>query len=262
MPDNKNLQVSGSILEGFLKASIKLNIIARTHTASIEHIVPVKWYPLQNLLDLQQIVSDNYKHAGPIFEKIGQSMITSWYHLGPGKELISTGADFLHFQSSSNGYRSGAAKAEGAAIELESLASQRRGTVLIVDDEELVVDVCREMLVNLGFSVLAAKDGTEAVEIFSRKASNIDCVLLDLSMPMMDGIAAFGEIIDQALQQSSGAFSKDSSITTHARCVKNYRLICRLTNNTKRYIFKSNQQRRILCLNYAFSQSLIADIPI
>jgi PAS domain S-box-containing protein len=106
MPDNKNLQVAGVILDGFLKASIKLNIIAATQAATIENIDPVQWYPLQRLLDLQQFVQDNYKQAGPIFEKIGQSMITTWYHLGPGKELIRTGADFLHFQSGSRGYRS------------------------------------------------------------------------------------------------------------------------------------------------------------
>jgi PAS domain S-box-containing protein len=106
MPDNKNLHVSGAILEGFLKTSIKLNIIAGTQAASIENIDPVQWYPLQSLLDLQQVVQDNYKQTGPIFEKIGQAMVTNWYHLGPGKGLISTGADFLHFQSGSNGYRS------------------------------------------------------------------------------------------------------------------------------------------------------------
>jgi len=106
MPDHKNLHVSGAILEGFLKASIKLNIIAGTHAAAIENIDPAQWYPMESLLDLQQVVSDNYKHAGPIFEKIGQAMMTSWYHLGPGKELIRTGADFLHFQSGPSGYRS------------------------------------------------------------------------------------------------------------------------------------------------------------
>ena len=68
-----------------------------------------------------------------------------------------------------------------------------------MDDEELVLDVCRDMLVNLGFSALTAENGLEAVEVFKRRASDIDCVILDLSMPKMDGLAAFKEIIrDQA----------------------------------------------------------------
>ena len=64
-----------------------------------------------------------------------------------------------------------------------------------MDDEELILNVCKEMLVNLGFSVLTAENGFEAVEIIKKQASDIDCVILDLSMPKMDGLAAFGEII-------------------------------------------------------------------
>ena len=43
------------------------------------------------------------------------------------------------------------------------------------------------MLTSLGFTVLAAKDGIEAVEVFRRHRDEIRCVLLDLSMPHMDG---------------------------------------------------------------------------
>jgi len=69
-----------------------------------------------------------------------------------------------------------------------------RRTVLVVDDEEMVREVCCAMLQELGFDVVAAEDGAQAVEIFRARIGEIDCVLLDLSMPKMDGLAAFQEI--------------------------------------------------------------------
>ncbi len=68
-------------------------------------------------------------------------------------------------------------------------------TILLVDDEDMVRQVCMSMLEKLGFKVIAAKDGMEAVDIFKERAREIDCVLLDLSMPRMDGLAAFKEMI-------------------------------------------------------------------
>ncbi len=68
------------------------------------------------------------------------------------------------------------------------------GTVLLVDDEDLVRSVVRQLLEHMGLSVLAASDGQEGVELFRRNAERIDCVLLDLSMPRMDGLAALREM--------------------------------------------------------------------
>ena len=69
-----------------------------------------------------------------------------------------------------------------------------RGTVLIADDEESVRAVGHRMLNTMGFDVLAASDGREAVETFATHADEIVCVLLDLTMPHMDGEEAFGEL--------------------------------------------------------------------
>lgn len=68
------------------------------------------------------------------------------------------------------------------------------GTVLLVDDEKPVLEVAEAMLQWLGFSVLTAQDGLKAVEIFREKGENIDCVLLDLLMPQMDGVETFREL--------------------------------------------------------------------
>jgi two-component system cell cycle sensor histidine kinase/response regulator CckA len=62
------------------------------------------------------------------------------------------------------------------------------GTVLLVDDEEMVRCVARRMLEHLGFRVLLAGDGVEAIEVFRSQRDAIACVILDLTMPRMDGI--------------------------------------------------------------------------
>lgn len=70
---------------------------------------------------------------------------------------------------------------------------QGSGTVLLVDDEETVRGIGKEMLQELGYSVITANDGREAVEIF-RNNPAIDLVILDLTMPHMDGEQCFREL--------------------------------------------------------------------
>ncbi|HOO72591.1 MAG TPA: PAS domain S-box protein [Spirochaetota bacterium] len=68
------------------------------------------------------------------------------------------------------------------------------GTVLLVDDEENIRAVAGRMLELLGFSVLTASNGREAVDIFKVRNNDISCVILDLTMPKMDGDEAFREL--------------------------------------------------------------------
>jgi CheY-like chemotaxis protein len=68
------------------------------------------------------------------------------------------------------------------------------GTILVADDEEGVRMVIRRMLEKLGFHVLLAADGRSALEIFRDHGDEIVCVLLDLTMPHLDGEQAFREM--------------------------------------------------------------------
>jgi CheY-like chemotaxis protein len=63
----------------------------------------------------------------------------------------------------------------------------RGGTILLVDDDELLLGSTAAMIELLGFAVLTAKDGVEAIEIFQRHIGEIRCVITDLTMPRMDG---------------------------------------------------------------------------
>jgi len=63
-----------------------------------------------------------------------------------------------------------------------------KNTILLVDDDEQVRHITKILLTFLGYTVLVAKDGAEAICIFSQYHVDILCVISDLTMPNMDGI--------------------------------------------------------------------------
>ena len=69
----------------------------------------------------------------------------------------------------------------------QPLAIGGGGMVLLVEDEEMLRDMAAAMLKRLGYSVIEAKDGIEAVEVFRQHRNEIRCVLSDLTMPRMNG---------------------------------------------------------------------------
>jgi len=83
--------------------------------------------------------------------------------------------------------------AERAAHETtpDDVACRGEGTILIVDDETAVLALAREMAEIAGYDVLVASDGQGALERFRPRAAEIACVVLDLTMPGMDGRATF-----------------------------------------------------------------------
>ncbi|MBN1410574.1 MAG: PAS domain S-box protein [Spirochaetales bacterium] len=68
------------------------------------------------------------------------------------------------------------------------------GTILFAEDEAGVLNVGKQMLSHLGFEVLTAANGVEALELYKQKKDRIVCVILDLKMPKMDGKEVFKEI--------------------------------------------------------------------
>jgi PAS domain S-box-containing protein len=68
------------------------------------------------------------------------------------------------------------------------------GTILVVDDEDMVRDLCLVCIRTLGFQAVGAADGYEAIKIFRERADEITFVVLDMTMPNMDGAHAFYEL--------------------------------------------------------------------
>jgi two-component system cell cycle sensor histidine kinase/response regulator CckA len=66
-------------------------------------------------------------------------------------------------------------------------------TILLVDDEEMIIDVGKSVLTNLGYRVIAVNNGYEAINIIRHNGYGIDLVLLDMIMPAMGG----GKVFDQ-----------------------------------------------------------------
>jgi CheY-like chemotaxis protein len=90
------------------------------------------------------------------------------------------------------------------------------GTVLVVDDEEVVREVCAAMIEDLGCRVITAVDGEDAMRILRDSTEKIDLVLMDLTMPRMDGSTAAREMIrikpDTMIVLSSGYNDHDLSL--------------------------------------------------
>jgi len=89
------------------------------------------------------------------------------------------------------------------------------GTILIVDDEELIRITGRDMLITMGYKVLLAENGEEAVDVFTNNYSEIDLVLMDMIMPLMNGREAFEKMrnIDNKCKVIiSSGFTKDENL--------------------------------------------------
>lgn len=103
----KELEVFGATILGFAQACINLNIVAGSKANNLIKDIEVnKWYSFEILRDLEKIVIENYENVEPILERVGIEMMLIWYKLGPGKQIIDGGVDFLRFQSGSQGYAS------------------------------------------------------------------------------------------------------------------------------------------------------------
>jgi len=69
-------------------------------------------------------------------------------------------------------------------------------TVLLVDDELMIRNSGKRLLNQLGFHVILAENGQEAVDIYINLSNSIDFVVLDLVMPVMDGEEAFLKLLE------------------------------------------------------------------
>jgi len=84
-------------------------------------------------------------------------------------------------------YMSASEKAIQESVKTTEDFVKRTGTILVVDDEEVIRKVGHAMLQATGYRALTARDGIEAVEVYRNHRDDIDLVLLDMVMPNMGG---------------------------------------------------------------------------
>jgi len=99
------------------------------------------------------------------------------------KSSPGQGASF-HIYLPASPSKEGAMEASPASLEVPASGSE---TVLLVDDEEIVRDIFYSLLKKLGYEVVTAKDGIEALKIIRERGGSIDLVLTDMAMPKMYG---------------------------------------------------------------------------
>ncbi len=112
---------------------------------------------------------------------------------------------------------SGAPAAGGASVAPTAAApaiAAPRQTILAVDDESTVLALAKDILEMYGYQVMTARNGEEALRLYRSRASDVDLVLLDLTMPVMGGVECFREMqrIDPRVRVViSSGFSSDST---------------------------------------------------
>lgn len=90
--------------------------------------------------------------------------------------------------------------APDAPVPANPSAAAAERTVLVVDDEDTLLHALGFLLTRHGFTILKARDGVEAVEVFTRNAKKIALVVIDLGLPRMSGWEAFLKIKDHSPQ--------------------------------------------------------------
>ena len=71
----------------------------------------------------------------------------------------------------------------------------QRELVMIVDDEDLVTILAQRVLTDEGYRIVTAKDGFQAIEIYRKLKDQIALIILDFTMPIMDGADVFAELL-------------------------------------------------------------------
>ncbi|HQG30661.1 MAG TPA: PAS domain S-box protein [Deltaproteobacteria bacterium] len=66
-----------------------------------------------------------------------------------------------------------------------------QGTILLIDDEDMILNVGSEMLASLGYAVVTAAGGKQGIEIYEQNRDSVDLVILDMIMPGMGGKETF-----------------------------------------------------------------------
>jgi nitrogen-specific signal transduction histidine kinase len=105
-----------------------------------------------------------------------------------------------------------------ATLQSQAPAKELKGkeSILLVDDEDIIIDIGKEFLEVLGYTVFTAHSGQEALEAYSRESGKIDLVIIDMIMPTMDGgetIQRLKAIDPQARIILSSGYSIDGKAT-------------------------------------------------
>ena len=94
--------------------------------------------------------------------------------------------------------------------------NQIKGTILLVDDEKMVLDIGVQMLTRLGFNVIPVESGRKAIQTFKERKDSIDIIVIDIVMPDLGGaevVDAIKDIDPDTKIMLSSGYGRDRKIT-------------------------------------------------
>jgi hypothetical protein len=104
--ETSDVEVMGVFLQALANACLNLHLLAGEEAALACDVEPMSWYPASRFEELFQRVVGRFPTSEPVRERIGTEMMRLWYDPGPGRSIIATAADFLRYQTGSEGYHS------------------------------------------------------------------------------------------------------------------------------------------------------------
>ncbi|MGA8238992.1 MAG: response regulator [Desulfobacterales bacterium] len=96
--------------------------------------------------------------------------------------------------STFNIYLPARAKKDTQSVKVVEEAVGGTETILLIDDEKMIIEVGRRMIESLGYAVVAAGKGDEALTLYRKRHDHIDLIILDMIMPYMGGKEVFNRI--------------------------------------------------------------------
>jgi PAS domain S-box-containing protein len=164
------------------------------------HLAPVDWKPAANLFACLEVTDTGCGTAEEDLTEIFDPFFTTKF-TGRGLGLavvlgtVKTWGGAIGVKSKKNQgsiFRVFLPLVTGELPRLSEKATQTRqmepgGTVLLVEDQDTVRNMAESMLKHMGYQVLAASCGAEAVELFSENPDRVSFVITDLTMPVMNG---------------------------------------------------------------------------
>ena len=92
-----------------------------------------------------------------------------------------------------------------------------KGTILIIEDEEMMLETCKNLCEHIGFDVIMANNGEEGIKIYNQMKDKVSLIILDMEMPGLNGLETFIELkkINKNVKVIiSSGFSKEGNVKT------------------------------------------------
>jgi len=136
-------------------------------------------------------------------------------------------------------------KAKELVLDRNEVVTGERELILIADDEDMLLELEEELLQRLGYRIIIAHNGEEAIQVFEQYKNEVSLVILDVVMPILGGVDAAKEIHrmnDQVPIIFATGYDKDTALK-NVGDIPNHEII------TKPYSAESLSQVICRCLN-------------